>query len=56
LHKRAYSDLDMGDLMAKILDETRRGTRLLVFVACATGVIAVLVGGMFASGHLHWTP
>jgi ubiquinone biosynthesis protein len=56
LHKRAYSDFDMGELMAKMLDETRRATRLLVFVACATGVIAVLVAGMFASGHLHWTP
>ena len=56
LHKRAYSDLDMGDLTAQIRDDVRRATRLLVFVACATGVIAVFVGGMFASGHLHWTP
>ncbi|MCS0581090.1 ubiquinone biosynthesis regulatory protein kinase UbiB [Massilia pinisoli] len=56
LHKRAYSDLDLGDLVASMLVETRRATRLLVFVACATGVIAVLVAGMFASGHLHWTP
>jgi ubiquinone biosynthesis protein len=56
LHKRAYSDFDLGDLVASMLVETRRATRLLVFVACATGVIAVLVAGMFASGHLHWTP
>jgi len=56
LHKRAYSDLDLGDLVASMLVETRRATRLLVFVACATGIIAVLVAGMFASGHLHWTP
>jgi ubiquinone biosynthesis protein len=56
LHKRAYSDFDLGDLVASMLVETRRATRLLVFVACATGIIAVLVAGMFASGHLHWTP
>jgi ubiquinone biosynthesis protein len=56
LHKRAYSDLDIGDLTAQIRDDVRRATRLLVFVACATGIIAVFVGGMFASGHLHWTP
>jgi ubiquinone biosynthesis protein len=56
LHKRAYSDLDMGDLMAKMLQEQRRATRLLAFLACATGVVTVLVGAMFAAGHLHWTP
>jgi ubiquinone biosynthesis protein len=55
LHKRAYSDLDMGDLMAKMVQEQRRATRLLVFLACVAGVLAVLVGAMFAAGHLHWT-
>ncbi|WP_322401765.1 ubiquinone biosynthesis regulatory protein kinase UbiB [Massilia luteola] len=55
LHKRAYSDLDMGDLMAKMVQEQRRATRLLIFLACVTGVLAVLVGAMFAAGHLHWT-
>ena len=56
LHKRAYSDFDMGDLMAKMVHEQRRATRLLAFLACVTGVVAVLVGAMFAAGHLHWTP
>ena len=54
LHKRAYSDLDMGDLMARLVDQQRRTNRLLAFLACVTGVLAVSVVGMYAMGHLHW--
>jgi ubiquinone biosynthesis protein len=56
LHKRAYSDLDMGDLMAKLVDQQRRTNRLLAFLACVTGVLTVIVVGMQFAGHLHWGP
>jgi ubiquinone biosynthesis protein len=56
LHKRAYSDLDMGDLMAKLVDQQRRTNRLLAFLACVTGVLTVIVVGLEVAGHLHWTP
>ena len=56
LHKRAYSDLDMGDLMARLVDQQRRTNRLLAFLACVTGVLTVIVVGLEVAGHLHWTP
>ena len=41
LHKRAHSDLDMGDLMYKLVENQRRTNRLLAILACVTAVAVV---------------
>jgi ubiquinone biosynthesis protein len=51
LQHRAYSDLDMGDLMAQMVQYQRRTNRLLILIACVGGVAAAL--GVFALG-LHF--
>jgi ubiquinone biosynthesis protein len=45
LHKRAHSDLDIGDLMYKLVENQRRTNRLLALLA---GVTAFAVVGMVA--------
>jgi ubiquinone biosynthesis protein len=46
LHKHAHSDLDMGDLMAKLVDNQRRTNRLLAVLAVITGVSVVGLAAM----------
>jgi ubiquinone biosynthesis protein len=38
LHKRAHSDLDMGDLVAKLVENQRRTNRLLAVLASVTSI------------------
>jgi ubiquinone biosynthesis protein len=38
LHKRAHSDLDMGDLVAKLVENQRRTNRLLAVLAGVTSI------------------
>jgi ubiquinone biosynthesis protein len=51
LHKRAHSDLDMGDLMYKLVENQRRTNRLLVVLACITGIAVV---GLAATQFVHF--
>jgi ubiquinone biosynthesis protein len=46
LHKHAHSDLDMGDLMAKLVENQRRTNRLLAVLACVTGIAVVGLAAM----------
>jgi len=54
LEKHAHREVDQDAVMAMLLLEQRRTNRLLMFVACVTGVLAVLVVGMHVAGHWHW--
>ena len=50
LHKHAHSDLDMGDLMAKLVENQRRTNRLLAVLAFVTGVAVVGLAAMHFVG------
>jgi ubiquinone biosynthesis protein len=54
LEKQAHRDVDQDAVMAMLLVEQRRTNRLLMFVACVTGVLAVLVVGMHLADHWDW--
>jgi ubiquinone biosynthesis protein len=54
LEKHAHRDVDQDTVMAMLVLEQRRTNRLLTFVACVTGVLAVLVVGMHLADHWHW--
>jgi ubiquinone biosynthesis protein len=54
LEKQAHRDVDQDAVMAMLLVEQRRTNRLLMFVACVTGVLAVLVVGMHLADHWNW--
>jgi ubiquinone biosynthesis protein len=41
LHKRAHSDLDMGDLVAELVENQRRTNRLLAVLASVTSIAVV---------------
>jgi ubiquinone biosynthesis protein len=51
LQKHADSDVNQGEVMAMLLHEQRRTNRLLVFIACAGGVLAVVAAGLHFG---HW--
>jgi ubiquinone biosynthesis protein len=53
LHHKAHSTVDQGEVLAMVLLEQRRTNRLLAFVACVTGVIAVGVAVMHIAGGWH---
>ena len=53
LHKHANSDVNQGEVMAMLLREQRRTNRLLMFIACAGGVLAVVAAGLHF-GHWNW--
>jgi ubiquinone biosynthesis protein len=46
LHKHAHSDLEMGDLMAKLVENQRRTNRLLAFLASVTAIAVVGLAAM----------
>ena len=46
LHKHAHSDLDMGDLMAKLVENQRRTNRLLAVLAGVTGIAVIGLAAM----------
>ncbi|MGO4475738.1 ubiquinone biosynthesis regulatory protein kinase UbiB [Massilia sp. 2TAF26] len=50
LHKRAHSDLDMGDLMYKLVENQRRTNRLLAALACVTSIAVI---GLAAVHFVH---
>jgi ubiquinone biosynthesis protein len=50
LHKHAHSDLDIVDLMGKLVDNQRRTNRLLAILAFVT---AVAVVGLAAMHFMH---
>ena len=52
LHKRAHTDFDVGELMAKLVHEQRRTNRLLVFLSCVGTVAAVLALAVHWHGGL----
>jgi ubiquinone biosynthesis protein len=54
LEKHAHREVDQDAVMAMLLVEQRRTNRLLMFVACVTGVLAVLVVGMHLADHWNW--
>jgi ubiquinone biosynthesis protein len=53
LHKRAHSDLDIGDLMARLVENQRRTNRLLAFLACVTGAVVAGVAVLHVAGIWH---
>jgi ubiquinone biosynthesis protein len=53
LHKRAYSDLDMGDLMARLVENQRRTNRLLAFLASVTAAAVVGAAVLQVAGGWH---
>jgi ubiquinone biosynthesis protein len=50
LHKHAHSDLDMGDLMAKLVENQRRTNRLLAVLAGVTGIAVIGLAAMHFVG------
>jgi ubiquinone biosynthesis protein len=46
LHKHAHSDVNQGEVMAMLLHEQRRTNRLLIFIACVSGLLAALAVGV----------
>jgi ubiquinone biosynthesis protein len=54
LEKHAHREVDQDAVMAMLLVEQRRTNRLLMFVACVTGVLAVLVVGVHVAERWHW--